>query len=112
MSENKIRLYFDENMPEAVAIQLASQGIDVLTTQKAERCGSGDREQLRFASSAGRVICSQDKDFLELAKSDPAHCGIAFIGFKSREMGAMVKRLRDLHSNESPESMENRLVYL
>ena len=112
MSENKIRLYFDENMPEEAATQLTSYGIDVLTTQEAERCGADDLDQLYFAASLGRVICSHDKDFLELAKTDPVHCGIAFIGFKSKEIGALVRALRELYRNETAESMENRLVYL
>ncbi len=112
MSEQKICLYFDENMPEAAAEQLANQGVDVLTTQEAKRCGSSDLDQLRFAASQGRVICSQDKDFLELAKTHPIHCGIAFIGFKSSEKGALVKGLRELHLNETAESMANRLVYI
>lgn len=112
MSEQKVCLYFDENMPEAAAVQLANQGINVLTTQKAERSGTSDLDQLRFAASQGRVICSQDKDFLELAKTHPVHCGIAFIRFKSSETGALVKGLRELHRDETAESMENRLIYI
>ena len=112
MSEQKIGLYFDENMPEAAAIQLSDQGIDFLTTQEAERCGTSDLEQLRFATKQGRVICSQDKDFLILARTHPLHSGIAFIPFRSREIGALVKGLRDLHRNETAESMKNRLVYI
>ncbi len=112
MSEQQIRLYFDENMPEAAATQLANQGIDVMTTQAAERCGTGDLAQLRFATKQGRVICSQDKDFQVLARTHPVHSGIAFIRFKSSEMGTLVKALRDLHRNETADSMKNRLVYL
>lgn len=112
MSENKIRLYFDENMPEAAAIQLASQDIDVMITQKAKRCGADDLDQLYFAASLGRVICSHDKDFLELAKTEPLHCGIAFIGFKSKEMGALARALLEFYRNETAESMKNSLRYL
>lgn len=112
MSERKIRLYFDENMPEAAAKQLTDHGIDVLTTQTAKRCGTGDLEQLRFSASHGRVICSQDKDFLELARTHPAHCGIAFIGSKRSEIGALVKALRELHRKETADSMENLLIYV
>lgn len=112
MSEQKIRFYFDENMPEAAATQLASQGIDVMTTQKAKRCGTGDLEQLRFATTQGRVICSQDKDFQVLARTHPTHCGIAFIRYKRSELGALVNALRDLHRARTAESMENLLVYL
>ena len=67
---------------------------------------------VRFASQQGRVICSQDKDFLILARTHPAHCGIAFIRFKSSEIGALVKALQEFHRNESPESMKNSLRYL
>ena len=112
MAEQKIRLYFDENMPEAVATQLASHGIDVLTTQKAKRCGTDDLEQLRFAASIGRVICSQDKDFLTLAKTHPVHCGIVFVQHKSQEFGAMYKALRQLHNKETAGSMNNSLRFV
>ncbi len=80
--EQSIGFYFDENMPEVAATQLASQGTDIMTTHEAERCGSGDLEQLRFATKQGRVICSLDKDFLVLARTHPVHCGIA--SFDSR----------------------------
>ena len=99
-------------MPEAAATQLVIHGIDVLTTQEAERCGTDDLDQLYFAAGLGRVICSQDKDFLELARTDPAHCGIVFIGYKSQGISALVRALRELHRNETAESMENGLVYL
>lgn len=112
MSENKIRLYFDENMPEEAATQLTSHGIDVLTTQKAKRCGADDIDQLYFAAGQGRVICSHDKDFLELARADHAHGGIAFIGYKSQEIGALVRALRELHRNETAENLNNSLRYL
>ncbi len=112
MAEQKIRLYFDENMPEAVATQLASLGIDVLTTQKAERGGTGDLAQLRFATSLGRVICSQDKDFLILARTHPVHCGIVFVQHKSQKFGTMHKALRELHKKETAESMNNSLRFV
>jgi len=112
LSEQKIGLYFDENMPEAAAIQLSDQGIDVLTTQEAERCGTSDLEQLRFATEQRRVICSQDKDFLVLARTHSLHFGIAFIGYKRREIGTLVTALQELHRNETAQSMKNRLVYI
>ena len=83
-----------------------------MTTQEANRRGTGYRDQLRFATSLGRAINSLDKDFLEMAKTDPVHCGVDFIGCKRREIGAIVRTLLHLHRSESPESMENRLAYL
>ena len=110
--EQSIGFYFDENMPEEAATQLASLGIDVMTTQEVSREGTGDLDQLQFATRLGRVICSQDKDFLVLARTHPIHCGIAFIRFKSSEIGALVTALRELHSTETSETMSNILRYL
>ena len=110
--EQSIGFYFDENMPEEAATQLASLGIDVMTTQEVSREGKGDLDQLRFATRLGRVICSQDKDFLVLARTHPIHCGIAFTRFKSSEIGALVTALRELHSTETSETMKNILRYL
>ena len=110
--ERSIGYYFDENMPVEAATQLNSQGISVMTTREASREGTSDLDQLEFATRLGRVICSQDKDFLIIARTHPVHCGIAFIRFKSSEIGALVKALRELHSTETNETMKNILRYL
>jgi predicted nuclease of predicted toxin-antitoxin system len=51
-----IKLYLDENVPEAVSTALRLRGYDVLTVRDAGRKGLSDVEQLKYAFSQGRVI--------------------------------------------------------
>ncbi|MBM4012203.1 MAG: hypothetical protein FJ286_12620 [Planctomycetes bacterium] len=54
-------------MPRAIAIGVRQQGIDVLTT---EADGTADRDDeflLQRATELGRVVFTQDRDFLVLA---------------------------------------------
>ncbi len=62
-----IKLYFDENIPEAIAIALRLRGFDVLTVKEANLKGLTDKEQLIFASSTDRAIFTFNVvDFYEL----------------------------------------------
>jgi len=49
-----IKLYLDENVPEAVSTALRLRGYDVLTVRDAGRKGLSDIEQLKYAFSQGR----------------------------------------------------------
>jgi hypothetical protein len=44
----KIRFYLDQHIPSAVAQGLRRRGVDILTTQEADRCGYSDLDQLVF----------------------------------------------------------------
>lgn len=70
----RIKYYMDENIPRAVARGLRSRGIDVV----AGMLGATDEEQLRHATADGRVVFTQDEDFLRLHAQDSNHSGIAF----------------------------------
>jgi predicted nuclease of predicted toxin-antitoxin system len=71
-----VRWYMDEHVPRAVTQGLQRRGIDVLTTQEAGMLGMADDQQLAFAISQGRVVFTQDDDFLALA-AGAAHSGDA-----------------------------------
>jgi len=51
-----IKLYLDEDVPEAVAMGLELRGYDVLTVREAGRKGQSDIQQLRFSAAEGRAI--------------------------------------------------------
>ena len=112
MSEQKIRFYFDENMPVEAASQLASHGIDALTARDANKLGDDDRDQLQFATEIGRVICTYDKHYVDLAKLGIEHNGIAYFRGKLGDIGRVVRALRHLHLHETVESMKHRVEYL
>ena len=51
-----IKLYLDENVPEAVALGLRLRGFDVVTVRDTEHKGLSDFEQLQYAASEKRAI--------------------------------------------------------
>ncbi|MDP3028778.1 MAG: DUF5615 family PIN-like protein [Deltaproteobacteria bacterium] len=52
-----LRLFIDEDVPEAVALALRLRGYDVITATEAGRKGLTDVEQLEYATSQGRITC-------------------------------------------------------
>ena len=87
----KIRFYLDENLPVAIATQLVSRGIDVLTVRDLSLLGEDDVDQLQVATELGRVLCTYDSDFIGLAKSGVEHAGIVVAKQKRDHIGAIVE---------------------
>ena len=78
MSE-RVKFYLDEHVHPAVAAGLRRRGIDVLTTQEAGMRSASDRDHLALAARSGRVIFTQDDDFLRLHASGETHAGIVYV---------------------------------
>ena len=76
-----LHYYFDEHIKHVIAEQLERRGIDVLTAQVAGRAGIGisDEELLDFAASLGRVLVTEDRDFISLAYSQLPHAGVVLL---------------------------------
>jgi len=51
-----IKLYLDEDVPDAIALSLRLRGYDVVTVKDTGRKGLKDIEQIQHASSEKRVI--------------------------------------------------------
>ena len=78
MTAVRIRFYTDEHVARAVVHGLQQRGIDVLTVQQAGLLGASDEQHLERARNEGRVIFSQDDDFLRLHATGGLHAGIAY----------------------------------
>ena len=61
-----VAFHLDEHIPPALADALRSRDIDVTTTAAVTLTGAADRDHLAFAANAGRVVITQDADFLRL----------------------------------------------
>lgn len=85
--------HLDENVDHAIARALRQRGIDVTTSTEAALIGAEDLEQLEFARAAGRVIFTQDSDFLRLHSRGLPHAGIVFATSGSRTLGEIVRFL-------------------
>ena len=61
---SEIRFYSDEHVAKAIAIGLRLRGADILTVQEAQLLGASDGDHLAYVLAQGRVIFTQDDDFL------------------------------------------------
>lgn len=73
-----VAFHLDEHVPAALAEAVRLRGIDVTTTSDAGLVGAEDRDHLAFAAAAGRVVITQDVDFLKLHAAGEPHAGIAY----------------------------------
>jgi predicted nuclease of predicted toxin-antitoxin system len=110
-----IKLYLDEDVPEAVAISLRLRGYDVSTTREANLKGLKDVDQLEYALFNGRVLITHNiADFIkihkEFAKKGKKHNGIVLS--KQLPIGQIVKGLLKLLSNLSPDKIRNNVIWL
>lgn len=60
----EVRYYTDEQVSRVVVRGLRQRGVDVASVPEADKLGATDEEHLTFALAEGRVIFTQDDDFL------------------------------------------------
>lgn len=111
----QVRLYFDEDVDNTVALALRKQGHDILTTIEAKNKGFPDIMQLAFAVTQQRafVTCNA-KDFV------PLHVSYVRMGLQHHGIiiaqhippGETMRRLAKLLSNRTMDEMANQLEYL
>ncbi len=107
-----LRYFFDEHIKSAIAEQLQRRGIDVLTAQAAGRAGIeiSDEDQLAFAASLGRVLVTEDRDFILLAYTQLPHAGVVMLQ-RVLNIGQYVEYLELLARTSELEEMRDRLLY-
>jgi predicted nuclease of predicted toxin-antitoxin system len=105
-----IRFYTDEHVHPGIAKALRKNNIDVLTAQQAGMLDVGDNSHLQFATSQGRVMITQDEDFLKL-HSKMNHKGIAY-AHQRTTMRQIIEGLLLLYEAMTEEEMENHVEYL
>jgi predicted nuclease of predicted toxin-antitoxin system len=110
-----IKLYLDEDVPEAVAAALRLRGYDTLTVREAGRKGLTDREHLDYAFSEGRVMFTHNiVDFArihgEFVRKGWEHNGI--ILSRQLPIGTMVRALLRLLSVIRTSGTHNKVIWL
>lgn len=110
-----IKLYLDEDVPEAIAHALRLRGHDVLTVKEAGRKGFSDIEQLNYALSEDRVIVSHNiADFCRIhadfMKKGYEHNGI--ILSRQLPIGMIVNAILQLLANLTQEIITNNVIWL
>ena len=109
---SKLKFYFDESVELAVSEQLARIGFDVVSAHSLEMLGSDDLVHLHHAAQLGRVLCSYDADFLELAETYHDHAGIIFTARKKAHIGGWIRELRALDARMSAEEIAGQVIII
>jgi predicted nuclease of predicted toxin-antitoxin system len=68
-----LRFHLDEHIDTAIADGLRRRGIDVTTTPEAVLRGAEAEAHVAFALSEGRVVVTNDADFLRLHRQGVRH---------------------------------------
>jgi len=110
-----VKLYFDENVPEAIAAAVRLRGYDVTTVRDAGKKAASDIDQIRYASLQKRVLFTFNvADFVKLHEEFMAtglrHSGILLS--KQLPVGIVVKRLLKLLSHLYVDDIENNISWL
>ncbi len=112
MSEDTLRFYLDEHVDVEIARQLNRLGIDTITVQALETQGEDDPVQLQMATELGRVLCTMDSDYVDLAAEGAQHAGIVFIPSEHSEIGVVVRFLDLMARVFTDDEARNHVVYV
>jgi predicted nuclease of predicted toxin-antitoxin system len=107
-----IRFHLDENCPRALAMGLRRRGIDVTTTPEVGLPEATDEAQTAHVSSEGRVIFTQDEDFLTIHASGAPHPGIVYCKKDTRSVGDIIRGLTLIWEVYGPEEMAGRVEFI
>ena len=108
----KIRFHLDECVAAAIADGLRRRGIDVTSTAERQLRESDDSRQLAFAKEEGRVLVTQDADFLRIHRRGIPHAGIVYYTAGSLSAGQILRGLILLHAVLASEEMTGHLEFL
>lgn len=107
-----LAFHLDEHMDHAIAHGLRGRGIDCTTTTDAGLLGARDEAHIEFSLREGRVIVTNDPDFLAFANQGVDHPGIAFAQRGSRSIGHIIRQLCLMNDCLEPSEMAGRVEFL
>lgn len=109
---SRVRFQLDEHISHAVAEALRRRGIDVLTIDEAGLRTASDEEIMDQSTLAGRVIVTNDSDFLALHQAARRHAGIAFCSRGAQGIGRVVAGLVLIYEVLEPDEMAGQVEFL
>lgn len=107
-----IRFHLDEHCPHALAAGLRRRGVDATTSADAGLLRASDEQHVAFGIAEGRVIFTQDDDYLALNAHGTPHRGIVYCHQKTRTIGEIIEALALIWEVYEPEEMSNRVEYI
>lgn len=111
-----IRLYMDVHVKRVIVEQLRLRGIDVLTAQEDGRTEADDAVLLERAGELGRLLFTQDQDFLRIAaqkqKDAKPFVSILYAPQLGISIGQCVEDLELIALAGAPEDFANQVKRL
>jgi len=107
----EIKYHMDEHVPTAVTRGLRARGVDVVTAQESRLLAASDEEHLDQAAAEGRVIFTQDADFLRLHAKGLSHAGIVY-AHQQTPIGDVIRGLMLIYQVLEPRDMHNHVEFL
>jgi hypothetical protein len=109
-------LYVDHHVPWAVTSGLRRQGCDVLTASEDQAAERDDDVLLDRATLAGRILVTQDRDFISLAamrrQQGRPFFGIVYCPQQRLTIGEMIEWLELVASLLREDEVRDQLIYL
>jgi hypothetical protein len=106
-----VKFYTDEHTARAVIKALRQRGADVLSVPEAGLLSATDEEHLERARAEGRVIFTQDPDFLRLHGAGVEHEGIAYAA-QGTPLREIIRGLVLIYQVLEAEDMKGHVEYL
>ena len=107
-----MRFHLDEHVSPAVADGLRRLGINVTTTRDADLTSAADERHLEFARKEGRVIFTNDSDFVSIASANFDHAGIAYCDRDTRSIGEIIRYLCLMNDCMEPDEMRGKVEFI
>ncbi|HEY9618247.1 MAG TPA: DUF5615 family PIN-like protein [Microcoleaceae cyanobacterium] len=111
-----LAFYMDEHVPRSITNGLRLKEIDVLTVQEDGLAGMPDLAVLDRASELGRLVFTQDEDFLIEAQRRQQQgldfAGIIYIHHQRLVIGECIRDLEIIAQLGNLEEFANRVQYL
>ena len=108
---SQIRFQLDEHMSNAIADALKRAGADILTATEAGLRGQPDSAYIQHRIAEGRVIVTNDDDFLRLEHVYPDHAGIIFCT-SSRNITRIIMELLLVHEILDSDDLHGNIYYV
>lgn len=109
---SNLKFYFDESVELAVSEQLRAGGYDVVSAHSLKKLGDDDKNHLVRATEMGRVLCTYDTDFLQLAHLYPDHAGIIFSQHDKASIGGWIRDIRAVYARLRAEDAIGQVIFL
>jgi hypothetical protein len=106
----------DVHIPIAITTGLRRRGLDVLTSQDDGTDREDDEFLLNRSTQLGRVLLTQDKDYLRLTaewlRAGRAFGGVLFAQQQRVSIGQLISDLELISRCCEPDEVQNRVTFL